>query len=444
MKINEQYTIKLPMPNHDGIFDCMISKNHVFIRGGIENETVKIKITKKIKEGYVAQIIQVTKPSKYRIESSCPYVDCGGCSYNHITYPAQSKLKYQQIKKLYEKESITVHPLVMAEHPREYRNKCIFTFQKAKNQIKFGFYEENSHYVIDIKQCLNHDSLTMKILQEIKRLVLQFHIEIYDEDQRSGILRHVLIRRSSKNNQTLVCFVITKDFKEMKSFVNALVERMNEITTVVLNYNARKTSVVLSDHEKVVYGKGYILDELCGLSYKISANTFYQINHDQTEKLYQKAIELCNLTHHEKVLDMYCGIGTIGMSLAAYAKEVIGVEINSKSIKAAISNAKMNQITNIRFINQDATAFMKKIASYQEKVDIIIMDPPRSGSTSEFIKACTSLKPKKIIYISCNPYTQYQDLQEFRKYHYDTQEISLFDLFPYSNHVETIMMLSRL
>jgi len=443
MKINDTLIIKLPKPSMEGICDCMISKNHVFVRHGIENEKVKIKITKKIKEGYIGEILQVLEPSKNRCNSNCPHLNCGGCSYNHMNYETQCLLKQEQIKQLYEKDKMIVHPVNKAENPREYRNKCIYTFQKVKKQIKFGFYEENSHYVIDIKNCLNHDDLTMKILNEIKKLIIDFKLEVYDEDNFTGIFRHVLIRRAMTSNQTLVCFVLAKEFKGTNNFIKELVKKVPEITTIVFNYNPRRTSVVLGDKERIMYGKGYILDELCGNTYKLSANTFYQINHDQTEKLYQKAIELCKFKGNEKVLDMYCGIGTIGMSFAHQVKEVIGVELNARSIKDAINNAKMNDIKNIHFINKDATEFMKEYARKKENVDVVIMDPPRSGSTPQFIKDCVSMNPKKVLYISCDPRTQARDLKEFRKYGYTTNETHLFDLFPYSSHVESIQLLTK-
>lgn len=443
MKINETYIIKLPQPNMDGIMDCMISKNHVFIRDGIENEKVEITITKKIKEGYIGKITKIITPSNSRIQNPCPHHNCGGCSYNHMAYDAQCTLKKQQIMKLYENENIKIHNLCRAENPREYRNKCIYTFQKVKKEIRFGFYEENSHRVIDIPNCLNHDDLTMKILHEIKKLVVQYKLDIFDEDRLTGIMRHVLIRRAFSNNQTLVCFVVASDFKGSRNFVQSLMKKVPEITTIVFNYNPRKTSVVLTDKEKVMVGKGYIVDKLCNHTYKLSANTFYQINHDQTEKLYQKAIELCQFSPNDKVLDMYCGVGTIGMSCAGAVKQVIGVEINPRSIQDAINNAKMNKVSNIQFVSKDASTFMKEYAKNKEHVDVVIMDPPRSGSDPEFIRSCISMHPKKVLYISCNPQTQYRDLQLFRKYNYDTKEIYLFDLFPHSSHCESLCVLSR-
>lgn len=443
MKINEIYTLQLPKPNMDGIFECMISNNHVFIRDGIENEKVKIVITKRIKEGFIGKIIQVLTPSKNRINNPCPHADCGGCSYNHMNYDAQCKLKHEQIKQLFQKDKVQVHEVVQAVKPREYRNKCIYTFQKVKKEICFGFYKENSHHVIDIPNCLNHDELTMRILQETKKLVIQFKLDIFNEDNQTGIMRHILIRRGFATNQTLVCFVIAKEFKGSRNFVQALIKKVPEITSVVFNYNSRQTSIVLGDKEKVMFGKGYIVDELCGHTYKLSANTFYQINHDQTERLYQKGIELCHLTPNDTVYDMYCGVGTIGLSCAHLVKEVVGVEINTTSIQDAINNAKMNKITNARFIAKDASTFMKEAARKKEKVDVVIMDPPRSGSDPQFIQSCVSMNPKKILYISCNPVTQHRDLQLFKKYNYTTKEIYLFDLFPHSSHVESVVCLGR-
>lgn len=232
-------------------------------------------------------------------------------------------------------------------------------------------------------------------------------------------------------------------FKGSKNFCNELVKTFPSIKTVVLNVNKRKTSVVLGNEEKVLYGKGFIVDELCGLKFKISPKSFYQINHVQCEKLYQTAIDLLELKGNETVIDAYCGIGTIGMAVSKQAKEVVGVELNKDAIKDAINNAKANKINNIRFYNDDATDFMKKLASEKYPIDCVIMDPPRSGSTKEFMDAIKILKPKKVVYISCNPTTQVRDLKYFSKLGYQGNTMIPVDMFPHTAHVETVVLLSK-
>lgn len=225
---------------------------------------------------------------------------------------------------------------------------------------------------------------------------------------------------------------------------NELIKNFPSIKTVVLNVNKRKTSVVLGNEEKILYGKGFIVDELCGLKFKISPKSFYQINHQQCELLYSKALDLLNLTGQERIIDAYCGIGTIGMIVANRTKEVTGVELNKDAVKDAINNAKMNKIENIKFINDDASAFMIKLAKQKQKVDCVIMDPPRSGSTQEFMDAVKILNPKQVVYISCDPSTQVRDIKYFAKIGYRGEVMYPVDMFPHTSHVETVALLSKL
>ena len=233
-------------------------------------------------------------------------------------------------------------------------------------------------------------------------------------------------------------------FKGSKNFCNELIKNFPSIKTVVLNVNKRKTSVVLGNEEKILYGKGFIVDELCGLKFKISPKSFYQINHQQCELLYSKALDLLNLTGQERIIDAYCGIGTIGMIVANRTKEVTGVELNKDAVKDAINNAKMNKIENIKFINDDASAFMIKLAKQKQKVDCVIMDPPRSGSTQEFMDAVKILNPKQVVYISCDPSTQVRDIKYFAKIGYRGEVMYPVDMFPHTGHVETIVLLSKI
>ena len=242
----------------------------------------------------------------------------------------------------------------------------------------------------------------------------------------------------------MVVLVINQNvFPARKNFVNALLHKFPNITTIVQNVNTRKTSVVLGDQERVLYGKGYIEDTLCGLKYRISSKSFYQINHEQTQVLYQTGIDMLELTGNEKVLDAYCGIGTIGMSMAHKVKQVIGVEINKDAVNDAIVNAKINDVKNIRFICDDASAYMKKAQQRKERFDVVIMDPPRSGSNEQFLSALVNMKPKQILYISCNPITQVRDMQYLKRFGYVGDAMQGVDMFPNTNHVETICLLSK-
>lgn len=370
---------------------------------------------------------------------------CGGCQYMGTEYPKQLEIKKDYCIKLLEKASIknkVVAPTNGVSNPYFYRNKIIVAFN---NKYEYGLYEENSHKVIPYQRCLLHEEISDQIIHKIAMLFKKYRVSIYDEKRQRGLIRHVLIRRAVKTNQTMVVLVCNEEvFQGSKNFCNEIIKAFPTIKTVVLNVNKRKTSVVLGDKEKVLYGKGFIVDELCGINFKISAKSFYQINHDQCVEIYKKAIDLLELKGNEIVIDTYCGIGTIGMVASKKAKQVIGVELNKDAVFDAKNNAKMNNITNIQFYQEDATQFMQQMANKKQKVDVLIMDPPRAGSTKEFIDALKVLKPKKVVYISCDPSTQVRDLKYLHNIGYHFNTLYPYDMFPFTKHVETVCLLTKL
>ena len=369
------------------------------------------------------------------------YKKCGSCQYINTDYKEQLNIKYKDYQSLYKDFKCDVHPVVGMNHPYSYRNKVIVAFN---NNYEYGLYEENNHKIVPTKQCLLHDEEINNVLKVLSQLLKKYRVSIYDPKKNRGFLRHVLIRRAVVTKQILVCIVATEQMlKGSKNFSNELIKAVPEVKTIVLNINKRQTSIVLSKEEKVLFGKGFIVDELCGLTFKISAQSFYQINHEQCENLYNKVVELVRQSAHDTVLDTYCGIGTIGMIVAKEAKSVIGVELNKEAYKDALNNAKMNKIENITFFNADATEYMKKEAAANKRVDCIIMDPPRSGSTKEFIQAVKVLNPKSVVYVSCDPHTQVRDLHEFKKIGYHFKDVYLYDMFPHTKHLESIVFLSK-
>ena len=333
------------------------------------------------------------------------------------------------------------------EEPWHYRNKMIIGFQRDKQRrIQAGFYEEFSHRIIPYKRCPLHPEICDDIIAGIVELMGKLRIEPYDEDKRRGLMRHVVVRYGAVSRQIMIVLVLNSNvFPARKNFIQELRSRYPQITTIVQNVNTRKTSVVLGDEERVLYGPGYIEDVLCGMTFRISAKSFYQINHEQTEVLYQRSVELLKLNGRETVLDAYCGIGTIGMYVSRFVKQVIGVEINGDAVKDARINAKINQINNIRFVCDDAGRFMSRLAAEKKRLDVVIMDPPRSGSSEEFIKSLVRMKPSQVLYISCNPQTQMRDLQVFERMGYRVQgKLVPVDMFPHTVHVESIVLLSKL
>ena len=368
---------------------------------------------------------------------------CGGCEYSGIPYEEQLQKKEKRVARLL-REFGKIEPIVGMSYPYYYRNKVHAVYAQKKNgQVICGTYEKDSHCVVDIESCLLEDKQSTAIIRDIRGLLRSFKIKPYNEDTGYGLLRHVLVRHAHATGEVMVVLVIASPILPSKNnFVKALRQMHPEITTVVLNINGRNTSMVLGEQEKVLYGKGYIVDELLGMRFRISAKSFYQVNPIQTKHLYQGAISMAGLSGKERVLDAYCGTGTIGMIASRDAREVVGVELNRDAVRDAITNAKTNQARNIRFVCEDATEYICKAAANKEHFDVVLMDPPRAGSTKEFVDAVISLAPERVVYVSCNPETLARDLKWFcRAYRVET--IRPYDMFPLTGHVETIVALHR-
>lgn len=448
LKINQIIRSKIQRLDSHGNGLIHMQKEQVIVPNVLLNEEVSVRILKKIKEGYTGEVIQFHTPSPFRVKPSCDiYQKCGSCHYLHMTYEAQLKLKKEMIEKLCAQEKLTikVHDVVGMQEPYAYRNKIIVGFSQDKQRnITAGFYEEFTHRIIPFKHCLLHDETCDSIIQSIVKLMKKYRMEPYDEDRKKGFLRHVLIRKAALTNEIMVVVVVgAKVFPGAKNFVSSLIKDHPQITTVIQNVNMRKTSVVLGDEERTLYGPGYIIDELCGLRFRISSKSFYQINHDQCEVLYKKAIDLLQPKGTETLIDAYCGIGTIGMYASKFVKEVIGVEINADAIKDAQNNAKYNQVKNIRFYCDDASKFMVQLAQKKTKIHAVIMDPPRNGSTEVFMDAIQKLQPENVVYVSCDPNTQIRDLKYFKKIGYVAQDMYLYDMFPNTYHVESVVKLRK-
>lgn len=369
---------------------------------------------------------------------------CGGCQFQGIPYKEQLKKKQKKEQSLlgaYGK----VCSIIGMENPYYYRNKVHAVFDRdRKGNIISGIYEEGTHRVVPVENCLIEDEKSQEIIRTIRGMLKSFKIRTYDEDTGYGLLRHVLIRRGFSTGEIMVVLVTGSPiFPSKNNFVKALRKAHPEITTVVLNVNDRQTSMVLGDREKPIFGPGFIKDRLCGCMFRISPKSFYQVNPVQTEILYQTAIDYASLTGKETVIDAYCGIGTIGLIAAKKAGKVIGVELNKDAAKDARINAKENKITNAAFYQGDAGRFMVEMAAKGEKADVVFMDPPRAGSDERFLSSVVKLSPKKVIYISCNPETLARDLKYLTKHHYKVEKIQPVDMFPFCDHCETVCSLSR-
>ena len=375
----------------------------------------------------------------------CSYAKkCGGCRYQGIPYDEQLEMKEREVRKLLKKRC-PVHPISGMYFPYYYRNKVHAVFgMNDKRKPCYGIYEEGSHKIIQVEQCQIEDKKSSEIIKTIWDMLRPYKLKTYDEDSGYGFLRHVLVRRGFSSNQIMVVLVTASPvFPSGKLFVKELVEKHPEITTIVQSMNDKKTTFVLGDKEKVLYGKGYIEDKLMGYTFRISPKSFYQVNPKQTEVLYKKAIEVAGFTGGETVLDAYCGIGTIGMAVSRHVGQVIGVELNEAAVKDAIANARRNKVENIQFYCKDAGDFMEELAEQKVHVDVVMMDPPRSGSTEKFIDSVSRMKPEKVVYISCNPETLARDLEYFSKKGYQAEGAWPVDMFCFTNHVEIVTCLKQ-
>lgn len=371
--------------------------------------------------------------------------ECGGCQMLHLPYEEQLLLKEKETAKLL-KPYVRLEGIIGMEQPEHYRNKvnAAFTHDRQGKPLS-GVYKEGTHYIIPIEECVLENEKADAIISSIRSLLPSFKIKTFDEDTGYGLLRHVMVRVAHATGQIMVVLVLGSPILPSKNnFVKALLKIHPDITTIVINVNEKRTSMVLGDNGQVIYGKGYIEDVLCGIHFKISPKSFYQINTVQTEKLYNKAMEYAGLTGKETVLDAYCGIGTIGLIAAGGAENVIGVELNGDAVKDAIANARRNKIKNADFYQMDAGEFMVQMAEQGERVDTVFMDPPRTGSDEVFLDALARLAPDKVVYISCNPETLARDLEYMGKKGYRAVRGICVDMFPFCRHVEVICCLSRI
>ena len=378
---------------------------------------------------------------------SCPvYKKCGGCQLQNLTYDEQLKFKQRKVEKLLSK-FCKVDAIIGMETPYHYRNKVQAAFRTdRKGRVISGVYQSGTHNIVAIDECMTEDVTADKIIVAVRKMLKSFKLTTYDEDLQKGFLRHVLVKRGFATNQVMLVLVTgTPVFPSKNNFVKAITKQFPEIKTVVQNINPYRTNLVLGEQQKVLFGKGYIEDILCGCKFRISPKSFYQINPVQTEILYGKAIDFAELRGNETVLDTYCGIGTIGIIAAKRgAGSVVGVELNKDAVKDAVTNARANDMKNIRFYQGDAGEFMEAVADENEKPEVVFMDPPRAGSDERFLSSLIKMSPEKVVYISCNPETMARDLKYLcENSNYKIRKIQPVDMFPHTAHIETVAMITK-
>ncbi len=439
------------------------------IKGLLPGELATMELVYRVKETG-ARLCQVLEHSPDRVEPSCPVFDkCGGCQLLHMSETAQKSFKQGLCEDLLGGFG-KVRPILTAENPKNYRNKVHAAFARkrvgggagvqgkgfdnrnktgkgtpvGKSKIISGIFEEESHRVIETTDCLIQDKRAAEYLRTVRKLMQDTHTEPYNEDTGRGTIRYVFLRTGRKSGEVLMALVTgTPEFPAKAKFAAEIKKKHPEIVTLIHNINPQKNSMVLGKKETVLYGNGYIMDTLCGNTFRISANSFYQVNSEQTEVLYKTAVELAKITKEDTVIDAYCGIGTISLMAADYAGKVIGVEVNAQAVKDAKENAKRNNCTNVEFICQDAGEFMREQAKKGTAPQVVIMDPPRAGSDDAFLNSLVTMAPKRVVYISCNPETQARDLKKLTAKGYKVEVIQPLDMFPGTKHVEVVTYLTR-
>lgn len=440
----EMVKVKCLSMDEEGKGIVKVDGREAHIPNLIPGETAVVEVAHR-KSSMDVKLVEIEERSEYRVSPKCPYYkSCGGCSLQHLSAEGQARFKQGIVERLLGHYGKVNNILTMKE-PYYYRNKVHSTVTyDVKRRIVSGIYEEYTHRVVPIEKCIIQDSTADKIISSIREIMKTYRIRPYDEDTGEGFMRHILIKTGFDSKQVMVVLVTASPmFPGKNNFIKELLKRHPEITTIVMNINSRKTSVVLGDIEKVLYGNGYIEDTLCGRMFQISPKSFYQVNPIQTEVLYNKAIDMAGLKGSETVLDAYCGIGTISLIVSGRVKNVMGVEVNRDAVKDAIKNTKLNDIRNAYFYNEDAGDFMVKLSREKQRIDTVFMDPPRGGSDEKFLWSLCRLSPKKVIYISCNPYTQERDLKFLTAHGYTVCEIQPVDMFPQTFHVECVVLITR-
>ena len=431
---------------YEGLGVCKKGKEVVFVPGMFPGDEGEIEISYRRAGSLFGSVRKLNKLSSDRIVPKCKICSaCGGCSFQQLSYEKQLEFKSKKVKEQFRKighMDVDVLPTLGMETPYFYRNKIQMPLGKdRRGNIYSGFYKTGTHVIVPVEKCYIEDERAEHILKVAKTLMKSMRVEPYDEDSRYGVVRHILIRTSKHYPQIMVVLVTNVDvFPSRQNFVKALVKECPEVTTVVQNINSRQTNVILGEKERVLFGKGFIEDDLCGVHFRISSKSFYQTNPIMTEVLYSKAIEAAKLTKNDIVFDAYSGIGTIGMIASRSCGKVISVEIVKDAVKDGIQNAKFNGIENYEMYCDDASSFMVRMAEKKQPVDVLFMDPPRKGSDKRFLDSLLKLKPKRVVYVSCDCSTLARDCAYIQK-SYKIESIQPVDMFPQTPHVETISVI---
>lgn len=448
IKKNDRIELKIDSCSSNGSGVGKHNGMAIFVPATAVGDVITAHILKVKKSYAFAKVESVITPSADRITPECPvYLKCGGCVFSHMTYEAESKIKAEHVAECFRRIG-GVEPefesIIAAKEEKRYRNKAQYPVANENGEIKTGFYSPHSHRVVHCPDCLLQPEEFEGILGVFSDYIKKYNISVYDETSHKGLLRHIYIRKGTASGEIMVCAVINgKKLPAEDMLVKALLEKESLIKSIIVNSNTKDTNVILGEECRTLWGEDSITDILCGLKFRISPLSFYQVNRNQAEKLYNKAAEYASLTGNETVLDLYCGAGTIGLSMSKNAKEIIGVEIVPEAIEDAKINADLNGIKNARFICGDAANAAETLKNEGVTPDVIILDPPRKGCSPEMVNTAVQMNPERIVYVSCDPATLARDCGIFKDLGYTAVKATPVDMFPRTGHVETVCLLTK-
>lgn len=444
---NDRLIVHVEDLTHDGSGVAKVDGYPLFIPGALPGEEVEVKVGKTLKNYGFARLLNVTKPSSDRIEPPCHvFWECGGCQLQHLSYEAQLIQKQKQVRDVIDRiaklPDVPVLPVKGMEDPWRYRNKSQIPFAERDGKVVSGFYKSRTHHIVDTDVCIIQSEEADELMSTLKHEMQALGLDAYNEKTHRGMLRHLIVRKGKATGEIMVVLVTLKKKFPQKEAVIELIKRVvPEVTSIMQNVNGEKTNVIFGNETLPLYGKSFIIDNIGDIQFEISARSFYQVNPAQTEVLYKQALDYAQLTGDEMVIDAYCGIGTISLFLAQNAKEVYGVEIVPQAIEDAKRNAELNGITNANFEAGAAEDVIPRWYAEGKRFDVLVVDPPRKGCDEKLLQTILEYKPKRVVYVSCNPGTLARDLRILEDGGYRTKEVQPVDMFPQSSHVECVALI---
>lgn len=448
---NKEYVVDIVDIGQGGVGIGKYDGFTVFVDGGLINDRIKVRINKSKKNYAVGDIVEIIEESPFRVKRKCSdnLKDCGGCQIQELDYQKQLDIKTNEVKQVISRigklEDVVIHDTLGMEEPVRYRNKAQFPIQKVNNNPLIGFYKKKSHDIIPTDKCIIQHEINDKIMKIIKTYINAYKVSVYDEKTHTGVLRHLVTKVGFTTNEVMVVLVANgKKLPYLKELASVLEENVPGFKTLVVNVNREKTNVILGRENIVVYGDGKINDYIGELVFEISPLSFFQVNPVQTEVLYNKALEYADLKENDTVFDIYCGIGTISLFLAQKAKKVYGIEIVEDAIKDAKINANLNNLDNVEFYVGKAEEVVPKMYKEGKTANVVVVDPPRKGCDEKVLDTIVSMKPDRVVYVSCNPSTLARDLAYLNERGYKCLEVQPVDMFPHTMHVESVAKLEKI